>query len=101
VLLLNQKQRITHDVLVYIGTVNAINVRIAELFREAVKQNAPSIIVSHSHPSGSPEPSPEDLSVNELAVQAGELLQIAVLDQIIIGNQTWFSLREHGLGFPP
>src|SRR6478672_4786688 len=44
VLLLNQKQRITHDVLVYIGTVNSINVRIAELFREAVKQNAPSII---------------------------------------------------------
>jgi DNA repair protein RadC len=101
VLLLNQKQRITHDALVYIGTVNSINVRIAELFREAVKQNAPSIILSHNHPGGGCEPSPEDIRVSELAAQAGELLQIHLLDQIIIGNQTWFSLREHGLGFPP
>jgi DNA repair protein RadC len=98
VLLLNQKQRITHDVLVYIGTVNSINVRIAELFREAVKQNAPSIIVSHCHPGGSPDPSPEDIRVNEVAAEAGALLQIHLLDHIIIGNQVWFSFQEHGIG---
>lgn len=98
VLLLNQKQRITHDVLVYIGTVNAMQVRIAELYREAVKQNAPSIILSHNHPSGAPEPSPEDIRVSEIAAEAGELLQIHLLDSIIIGNQTYFSLKEHGVG---
>jgi DNA repair protein RadC len=98
VLLLNQKQRITHDVLVYIGTVNAMQVRVAELFREAVKQNAPSIILSHNHPSGAPEPSPEDIRVSEIAAEAGGLLQIELLDHIIVGNQTWFSLKEHGIG---
>ncbi len=87
VLLINQKQRITHDVLVYIGTVNAMQVRGAELFREAVKQNAPSIIMSHSHPSGLPEPSPEDIQVSELVAEAGRVLQIELLDHIIVGNQ--------------
>lgn len=50
-LLLDQKNRITHDVMVYKGTVNAINIRPAEIFMEAVRQNTPSIILSHCHPS--------------------------------------------------
>lgn len=98
VLLINQKQRITHDVLVYIGTVNAMQIRIAELFREAVKQNAPSIVLSHNHPSGSSEPSPEDIQVSEIVAEASKLLQIDLLDHIIVGNQAWFSFKEHGMG---
>jgi hypothetical protein len=58
VLLLDQKNRVTHDVMVYKGTVNAINIRPAELFMEAVRYNSPSIIMSHCHPSGNSTPSP-------------------------------------------
>jgi DNA repair protein RadC len=58
VLLLDQKNRITHDVLVYKGTVNSVNIRTAELFMEAVHFNSPSIILAHNHPSGEPSPSP-------------------------------------------
>lgn len=59
VLFLNEKQRITHEILVYISKGNSISIGIAELFREAVKQNAP-LILPHSHSSVGPEPSPED-----------------------------------------
>jgi DNA repair protein RadC len=62
VLLLDQKNRITHDVMVYKGTVNAINIRPAELFMEAVRHNSPSIILSHCHPSGAPRSVPTQSS---------------------------------------
>jgi DNA repair protein RadC len=101
VLLLDNRNKITHDVMTYKGTVNSIHIRIAELFMEAVKQNAPAIILSHCHPSGNgTNPSPEDIRVTELAYQAGQLLQITLLDHLIIGNQEWLSLKSQGLGFP-
>jgi DNA repair protein RadC len=100
VLLLDNRNAITHDVLVYKGTVNMIHVRVAEVFMEAVKQNAPSIILSHCHPSGSVEPSPEDVHVTEMVYQAGKLLDINLLDHILVGNQRWLSFKEKGLGFP-
>jgi DNA repair protein RadC len=58
VLLLDNKNHITHDVMVYKGTVNTVQIRVAELFMEAVKVNAPSVILSHCHPSGAIDPSP-------------------------------------------
>jgi DNA repair protein RadC len=73
---------------------------VAEVFREAVIENAPQIIVVHNHPSGDPVPSPEDVQVTRSIVQAGKLLEITVLDHIVIGAQgRWMSLRERGLGF--
>jgi DNA repair protein RadC len=97
-LLLNTKNRITHEALVYRGTVNSIYIRPAELFKEAVRVNAPALLLSHVHPSGDPTPSPEDVRVTELSVQAGKLLGIDVLDHLIIGNDVWFSLKESGFG---
>jgi DNA repair protein RadC len=99
-LLLDQKNRITHDVMIYKGTVNAINIRTAEVFMEAVRQNSPSIIISHCHPSGNPAPSPEDISVTGTLCEAGRLLDIQILDHIIIGDNQYTSLRTLGLGFP-
>ena len=99
VLLLNSKHRITHEALVYRGTVNSIYIRPAELFKAAVRVNAPALLLSHVHPSGSAEPSPEDVRVTEEAVVAGKLLGIDVLDHLIIGRGSWVSLREQGLGF--
>lgn len=101
VLLLDQKNRITHDVMVYKGTVNAVNVRVAEMFMEAVRHNSPAILMSHNHPSGDPTPSQEDVRVTELIGEAGRLLDIYLLDHIVIGsNQLYTSLKSQGLGFP-
>jgi DNA repair protein RadC len=74
-------------------------VRIGEVFRAAIRRNACSIIVAHNHPSGDPTPSPEDVRVTEMLVDAGKLLDIAVLDHIVIGRNRFVSLKERGLGF--
>jgi DNA repair protein RadC len=98
-LLLNTKNLITHEVMVYRGTVDTVYIRPAELFKEAVRVNAPALLLSHVHPSGNTEPSPEDIRVTQDAHQAGQLLGINVLDHIIIGNGVWASLKERRLGF--
>ena len=99
VLLLNTKNRITHEAMIYRGTVNSIHIRPAEMFKEAVRVNAPALVLSHIHPSGQADPSTEDIRVTEEAVQAGRLLGIDLLDHIIVGNEVWLSLRQHGFGF--
>jgi len=99
VLLLNTKNRITHEAMIYRGTVNTIYIRPAELFKEAVRVNAPALLLSHVHPSGHADPSPEDIRVTEDAYQAGKLLGIDVLDHIIVAREEWISLKERGLGF--
>ena len=99
VLLLDNKNVITHDVMTYKGTVNTTYVRMAELFMEAVKVNAPSIILSHNHPSGSVDPSSNDLDVTRMAYEAGKLLEIRLLDHIIVGRNKWLALSQHGLDF--
>lgn len=85
---------------VYVGSLNTAVVRIAEVFREAVRLNAAAIIALHNHPSGDPSPSPEDIHVTRQLVEAGRLLNIEVLDHLVIGQGgRWLSLKERGLGF--
>lgn len=98
-LLLNTKNHLLYQAMIYRGTVNQVNIRMAELFREAVRYNAPSIILAHNHPSGSAEESPEDVRVTSLAVEAGRILDIQIIDHLIIGDGTFTSLRERNLGF--
>ncbi|HOG47305.1 MAG TPA: DNA repair protein RadC [Anaerolineae bacterium] len=99
VILLDTKSYVQAINTVYVGNVNTALVRVAEVFREAVRSNAPSLIVAHNHPSGDPTPSPEDVHVTEQIVAAGKLLDIDVLDHLIIGCQRYVSLKERGLGF--
>lgn len=99
VLLLDAKNRITHEVMVYRGTVSTVYIREAEIFKEAVRVNAPALILSHVHPSGDPAPSPEDIRVTSLARQAARLLDIVLLDHVIVGRDSWVSLKERGEGF--
>jgi DNA repair protein RadC len=99
VLLLSIKNHLVAVHEVYKGSVCASQVRVSEVFREAVRSNSPAIIVAHNHPSGDPAPSAEDVHVTRQIVAAGRLLDIDVLDHIIIGHQRWVSLRERGLGF--
>jgi DNA repair protein RadC len=99
VLLLDTRNRVLASPTIYIGNLNTAVVRIAELFREAIRSNCAAIIVAHNHPSGDPSPSPEDVRVTEQIVSAGKLLDIDVLDHLIIGQQRFVSLKERGLGF--
>ncbi len=99
VLLLNTKNRLIAAVTLYNGTVSACHVRVAEMFREAVRRNATSLILVHNHPSADPTPSPEDVAITREAVLAGRLLDIDVLDHLVVGGDTYTSLRERGAGW--
>ncbi len=92
----NQVQRI---VTLYVGTVNAAQVRVAEVFKEAIRLNSAAILIAHCHPSGIPDPSPEDILLTRQIVEAGHLLDITTTDHLIIGQGRWISLRQKGLGF--
>ena len=80
VLLLNTRNQVEARRTIYIGTVNSSAVRPAEVLRAAIRENAPSIIVAHNHPSGDPTPSPEDISVTRDLATAGRLMDIELLD---------------------
>lgn len=99
VMLLNSKSRIIKTVVAYVGSLNTSVIRVGELFEEAIREHAAAVIIFHNHPSGDPTPSPEDILVTELIVQAGKILDIDVLDHMIIGQQHYVSLKERGLGF--
>ncbi len=71
VVALNTKNLVLRHFTVYIGSINSSAVRVGEVFKEALKQNAAAIIVAHNHPSGDPTPSPEDVAVTKEIVQAG------------------------------
>jgi DNA repair protein RadC len=98
-LLLDTKNRVLDSPTIYVGNVNSSIIRVSEIFREAVRQNATALILAHNHPSGDPTPSPEDVEVTRSVVEAGALLGIEVLDHLVIGHQRFVSLKERGLGF--
>lgn len=99
VLLLDTKNFVIASPTIYIGNVNTSVIRVSEIFRDAVRENATAIIIVHNHPSGDPTPSPEDVHVTQRVIEAGSLLDIEVLDHIIIGHQRFVSLKERGLAF--
>ncbi len=101
VLILDMKNKLIAKEELYVGSLNASTVRIGELFRGAIQRHAASIILIHNHPSGDPTPSAEDLAMTRAAVQAGKLLDIAVLDHIVIGQGRYQSIKTlQGSLFP-
>lgn len=99
VLYLDTRSRLLGSETLYVGSLNVSGIRVAEVFREAIRRNCATIMVAHNHPSGDPTPSPEDVEVTRQLVTAGRLLNIEVVDHLIIGRQRFVSLRERGLGF--
>ena len=99
VVLLNTRNRVLAIEDVCSGSLNSAAVRIGEIFREAVRQNAAAVILVHNHPSGDPSPSPGDVRLTADARAAGELLDLELLDHLVIGRGSYVSLREQGLGF--
>jgi DNA repair protein RadC len=99
VLLLDTRNRLIEMVILYQGSVNCAQVRVAEVFQAAIQRNARSILLAHNHPSSDLSPSPEDVALTRAVVQAGNLLDISVVDHLVIGKSGFVSLRERGLGF--
>ncbi len=99
VMLLDTRNHVIDTVEIYRGSVNSSQVRVAEVFKPAIRRGAPAILVIHNHPSGDPSPSPEDVSITRDMVQAGKLISIEVLDHLVVGHQRFVSLKERGLGF--
>lgn len=99
VMLLNTRNRVIEIVTVYRGSLNSSQVRVCELFRTAIIENAAALIVIHNHPSGDPTPSPDDVAITRAIVQASKLLDIDCLDHLVIGGGRYVSLKERGLGF--
>ena len=97
VLLLNTRNEVMGQRIVYQGNVNSSIVRPAEVLRAAVIESAPSIVIAHNHPSQDPTPSPEDVSITRELVQGGKLLGIDLLDHVVIGGTKWVSLKEKKL----
>ncbi|HXK43566.1 MAG TPA: DNA repair protein RadC [Anaerolineae bacterium] len=99
VLYLDTRNRVMDREVLYKGSLNTSLVRIAEVFRGAIRRNCAAIIVAHNHPSGDPSPSPEDVALTRRLVEAGKLVEVEVLDHVVIGQGRFVSLRERGLGF--
>ncbi|WP_228502692.1 RadC family protein [Laceyella tengchongensis] len=96
-LYLNTKYRVIDKKCIFKGSLNTSVVHPREIFHEAIRCSAAAIICVHNHPSGDPTPSTEDLLVTERLVEVGKLLGIDVVDHLIIGDQTYFSMKEKGL----
>jgi len=99
VLILNTQYALIRIVKQYQGTLNQSTVRVAEVFKQAIIENANSILVAHNHPSGHLMPSQEDVNLTNALVSAGKLLDITVIDHLIIGLNGYKSLKESGVMF--
>ena len=80
-----------------IGSLNASIVHPREVFAEAIKNKAASVIFAHNHPSGDPEPSEDDLIITKKLVESGKILGIEIIDHIIITKSKFFSFKEKNL----
>ena len=96
-ILLNNKSFCIRDIVLSVGTVNCSLISPREIFLEAFRYGAVKLVLLHNHPSGDPEPSPEDIAVTRQIAKAGELLSVLLVDHIIIGDHTYISLKERGI----
>ena len=94
VLLLDNQNGLIGTQVITIGTATETLAHPREIFRSVIKTGATKIIVSHNHPSGNVEPSPEDILLTEQLLQGGNFLKIPILDHLILGNGDHQSLRQ-------
>ena len=92
--MLDNRCRLIKDQVISVGTVNASLVTPREIFMEALRFRAVSIVVIHNHPSGDASPSGQDIDVTSRLMKAGEIMGISLVDHIIIGDNDYTSFRE-------
>lgn len=95
IVILDTKYQVIKIETISVGSLNASIVHPREVFKEAVLNSASAIILAHNHPSLNSKPSSEDINITKRLVEAGQLMGIAVLDHVIIGER-YTSLKEDG-----
>lgn len=96
VILLNNKNHLIKHVVTSKGTINETITHPREIFRDAVKESAASIIIVHNHPSGDVEPSNEDLRTTNRLLEAGKIIGIPVIDHVVVSSTAYLSMAEYG-----
>lgn len=96
-LMLDTKHRVIKIQTLSVGDLSGTLVHPRELFKAVIRRNSAAVVLVHNHPSGDPEPSADDLDLTRRLAAGGRLLGIEVLDHIIIGDNTYVSLKERGL----
>ena len=99
VLLLDARNRMISMSRIYRGSLSSASMRVNELSREAIRNNAASIVVAHNHPSQDHSPSSDDVFTTKEIVKAGKLLDIECVDHLVCCAMSFCSLKERGLGF--
>ncbi|MGB4596035.1 MAG: DNA repair protein RadC [Anaerolineaceae bacterium] len=94
VVLLNSRNHLIATEELYKGAQNGSTVRVSEIFTTAVRLSAMNIIIAHNHPSGDATESPEDVNLTRQVIEAGNILDIKVLDHLVIGQKTYTSIRR-------
>jgi DNA repair protein RadC len=94
ILMLSTQNHILGEQLISKGVLDAAILHPREVFKPAIKNSASKIILVHNHPSGNPQPSPEDLDITSKLIQDGNLMDIKVLDHVIIGGEEWWSWKD-------
>jgi DNA repair protein RadC len=97
VLVLNTRHEVLAAVDVAVGGLNAAAVHPRDVFTEAVRRRAAAVILAHNHPSGHPDPSPDDLALTRRLCEAGRIVGVDVLDHLVVGHGRYVSLRERGV----
>jgi DNA repair protein RadC len=95
VLLLNSRNRYLGKERLYKGSQDATTVRVAEIFKDAVRKNVYAIALVHNHPSGNPGESPEDVNLTRAVTEAGKILDIRLIDHVIIAANDYSSIRRN------
>lgn len=93
ILLLDSRNHHIRTEHLYRGSLNSSSVRLAEIFKAGIRHNAAALIIVHNHPSGDPSPSPEDIHLTRMLIEAGQLLELPVLDHIIVGMRGISSIK--------
>ena len=96
VLYLDARNHMVYRETISVGTLNATMVHPREVFAPALQQSAATIILVHNHPSGDCSPSKEDIQLTSQLVQAGDVLDIQILDHMIVSKTHFLSLKEQG-----
>jgi len=95
VLGVNSKKKVIYREIVTIGTLNKTVISPRETFKKAIIMSCNSIIIAHNHPSGDVKPSQDDYNTTKMLKEAGDILEIPILDHIIIGNTDYYSFRSN------
>ena len=98
VLMLDTRNRVVAQETLYKGSLNASHIRVGEVFREAIRRNCAAILVAHNHPSQDCSPSPDDVALTRTLREAGETLDVQVLDHLVVSSSQFVSLHQRGLG---